>query len=55
VSTLSAGYSDSNGRSLLWHLLSTPTPRYQDPKVDFYDNRTNLERSKRNHLPTRTF
>jgi len=41
------------GRSILvivWHLLSDPDARYRDLGADFYDNRINPERSKRNHV-----
>lgn len=41
------------GRSILvivWHLLSDPNARYHDLGADFYDNRINPERKKRNHI-----
>ena len=41
------------GRSILvivWHLLSDPDARYHDLGADFYDNRINPERKKRNHV-----
>jgi transposase len=41
------------GRSILvivWHLLSDPDARYHDLGADFYDNRFNPERKKRNHV-----
>ena len=41
------------GRSILiivWHLLSNPDTRYHDLGADFYDNRINPERKKRNHV-----
>jgi transposase len=41
------------GRSILviiWHLLSDPDARFHDLGADFYDNRLNPERTKRNHV-----
>jgi transposase len=41
------------GRSILviiWHLLSDPEARFHDLGPDFYDNRINPERKKRNHI-----
>jgi transposase len=41
------------GRSILviiWHLLSDPEARFHDLGSDFYDNRINPERKKRNHI-----
>ena len=41
------------GRSILvivWHLLSDPQARFHDLGPDFYDNRTNPEHKKRNHI-----
>jgi transposase len=41
------------GRSVLtiiWHLLSDPEARFQDLGADFYLNRTDTERRKRNHI-----
>ena len=41
------------GRSILviiWHLLSDPEARFHDLGADFYDNRIDPERKKRNHI-----
>jgi hypothetical protein len=41
------------GRSVLtiiWHLLSDPASRFHDLGADFYLNRTDTERRKRNHI-----
>jgi transposase len=41
------------GRSILvivWHLLSDPDARFHDLGADFYDTRSNADRTKRNHI-----
>jgi transposase len=41
------------GRSILvivWHLLADPTARFHDLGADFYDTRSNADRTKRNHI-----
>lgn len=35
---------------IIWHLLSDPEARFTDLGSDFYDNRINPERRKRNHI-----